>query len=61
MSTSQTTIIEGDFMLEQILICLGAIVGSLCLLCSICTFVCVKRIQRLYDDLENINPNEKED
>ena len=47
-------------MLEQILICLGAIVGSLCLLCSICTFVCVKRIQRLYDDLENINKDEEE-
>lgn len=48
-------------MLEQILICLGAVVGSLCLLCSICTFICVKKIQRLYDELEDIDPENWED
>lgn len=43
-------------MLTQILIGLGAALGGLLLICIICTFACVKKIQKLYDELENINP-----
>lgn len=43
-------------MIEQILIGLGASLGALLLVCIICTFACVKKIQKLYDDLEDVNP-----
>ena len=43
-------------MITQILIALGATLVGLLLVCIICTFACVKKVQRLYDDLENIDP-----
>ena len=43
-------------MITQILIGLGSALAALLLICIICTFVCVKKVQRLYDELENINP-----
>ena len=48
-------------MITQILIALGATLGGLLLLCIVGTFVCVKKIQKLYDDLENINPENWKD
>ena len=48
-------------MLTQILIALGSVVGALLLICIICTFACVKKIQKFYDDIENIKPEDKKE
>jgi len=48
-------------MVQMILIGLGAALCVLLLGCIIGTFICVKKIQKLYDDLENINPENWEE
>ena len=48
-------------MVQMILIGLGAALCVLLLGCIIGTFACVRKIQHLYDDLENINPENWED
>ena len=52
-------------MVEMILIGLGATLSALLLGCIVGTFLCVKAVQKLYDELEDINPEaweeEKED
>lgn len=48
-------------MIQMILIGLGAALCTLLVACIIGTFICVKKIQKLYDDLENINPENWED
>ena len=48
-------------MISQILIGLGAALCALLTACILGTFICVKKIQRLYDELEDLNDLEKED
>ena len=51
-------------MINTILIGLGAALSALLIACITGTFICVKKIQKLFDELENINPEnweEKED
>lgn len=45
-------------MVTQILIGLGSFLGVLLIACITGTLICVKKIQKLLDELENINPEE---
>ena len=48
-------------MITQILIGLGSALAALLIACIVGTFTCVKKIQKLYDELEDIDPENWED